>query len=434
MLNAIFATLLLGAVVTAAFRDAMEPVTRAAIEAAGDAVELAVGLIGQMALWLGLVAILEQAGVLGALGRALRPAMTRLFPSVPPEHPAMSAMVLNILANVLGLGNAATPFGLKAMLELDRLNDRPGVATDAMALFLAINTSSVTLFPLRAVALRAELGARDVTGIVLPTLIVSACSTLTALAVAKRLQGLRRFDRGRYPPFERTGGAPVAGLDEAEARAARRPETSRWGLLVAWSILVLLGSALAMKIHRDLGAGGALFDLVKSVSSTWVLPVLVAAIVALGLARGVRLYEAFVEGAKGGFRVAITIIPYLVGMLVAIGMFRASGALDAVLAGLAPLTEWLGVPAAALPMALVRPLSGNGAYGVLVETLKTHGPDSFIGFATSIMDGSTETTFYVLAIYFGAVGVRAVRHTVFACLAADLVGPLMAIVVARWFY
>jgi spore maturation protein SpmA len=436
VLNGIFAFLVLAAVVTAAFGEGMPDVTRASLESAKSASSLALGLIGQMALWLGFMAVLERAGVLRSLARAVKPVMTRLFPGVPPEHPAMSAMVLNIVANMLGLGNAATPFGIKAVVELDRLNDRPGVATDAMALFLAINTSGVAVLPLGVIAGRAELGAENVSGIMLPSVLATFTSTLVAIAVAKLLAGRRIFARDRYPPREgaKADGGPIPGLEAAEAQVELRGATSRFGLALAAGVGLLLAIALARRVGALTAAGASPLEVVKTISNGWLLPLLMTVIVLVGVARAVKVYEAFVEGAKAGFRVAVTLIPYLVAILVAVGMFRASGAMDILLRGVGPVTRLVGMPPEVLPMALVRPLSGSGAYGVMMETMKTHGPDSFVGFVVSVMNGSTETTFYVLAVYFGAAGVRAVRHTVAACLAADLTGALMAVVCARVFF
>ncbi len=424
MLNPIFAALLLGAVLVGAYSGTMPAVSQATLDGAKGAASLALGLIGQMALWLGFMGVLERAGMMSALARAVRPVMVRLFPGVPADHPAMAAMVLNVVANVLGLGNAATPFGIKAMVELDRLNPRPGVATDAMALFLAINTSGVAVLPLGVLAARAQLGAVDVAGIVLPSVLATFGSTLVAIAAAKLLAKRRIFAAERSPEAPRKEALPIPGLEAAEAQAAEVRPSSPTRAALAGAVGLALVVALALELAR-VGSADP-FGAVKEIASGWLLPMLVATIVLLGLARGVPVYDAFLEGAKSGFRLAVGLIPYLVGILVAVAMFRASGALDRLLGLLAPITGLIGFPPELLPMALVRPLSGSGAYGVMVETMQTHGPDSLIGFAVSVMNGSTETTFYVLAVYFGAVGVKAVRHTVIACLMADVTGAVLA--------
>lgn len=433
MLNPVFAFLVIAAVLIGAFGGTMDALGPASAAGAKSAVELAIGLIGQMALWLGLMSILEAAGIMGHVARALRPLMTRLFPDVPPDHPAMSAMILNMVANMLGLANAATPFGLKAMVELNRLNDRPGVATDSMALFLAINTSGVAVLPLGVIAVRAQMGATDVAGITIPSILATSCSTVVAILVAKTLAGRARFARERYPASAEPAPeeAAIAGLEAAEAKAAHQQPISKVGAVVAVLALGALIVALGLEIAR---AEAVDFELFKSLASHWLLPTLMLFIVVVGLARTVRVYEVFIEGAKSGFRIGVLIIPYLVAILVAVGMFRASGALEMLLGVLAPVTSLVGFPPELLPMALIRPLSGSGALGVMMETMKTHGPDSFVGFAVSVLNGSTETTFYVLAVYFGSVGVRAVRHTLLACLAADLTGALAAVAFARLFF
>lgn len=438
MLNPIFALLVLGAVLTAALGDAMPAVSAAGLASAKSAVELAIGLIGQMALWLGFMAILEAAGVMTSVARLLRPVMRRLFPDVPPDHPAMAAMTLNLGANILGLANAATPFGIKAMVELERLNPRPGVATNAMATFLAINTSGVAVLAFDVMAIRAELGAGIVSGVVLPTVFATACSTVVGVSVAKLTERLPRFAAERYPALSNAAPEPgsTAMADLGVGAVEEGPEpASSWGpravALLAGGVLVV---AFVRFVLREASGGSSVLDIVKLTANGWLLPSLMMVIVLVGVARGVRVYEVFIEGAKGGFRVAVAILPYLVAILVAVGMFRASGALDIVISWLRPAADLLGFPPAALPMALVRPLSGSGALGVMAEIMKTEGPDSLLGFTVSVMNGSTATTFYVLAVYYGAIGVRAVRHTVWACLAADLTGALAAVFFARVFF
>lgn len=438
MLNWIFLLLIVGAAVNAAFNGTMGKVTEASMTSAKSAVELAIGLAGQMALWLGFMGVLREAGLMRTLARGLKPVMTRLFPDVPPEHPAMGAMILNLAANMLGLGNAATPFGLKAMAELDKLNPRKGVATNAMALFLAINTSGVAVLALGVVAIRATLGSKDPAGILIPSLLATSCSTITAIIVAKLCEKLPLFAAERQAAEPSSAGEPVAakeitGMSQAEQAAAERPPASGVRLFAALAVFGVLAFALG-RIYLSTPVEQRGFDLTRSILSDWLLPILMVAIAIFAMSRQVKVYEAFVSAAKEGFQVSVTIIPFLVAILVAIGMFRASGAMDALVSLLAPITTPLGFPPEALPMALIRPLSGSGALAVMSEAMKTHGPDSLIGYLVSVLNGSMETTFYVLALYFGSVQVKATRHTVVACLAADLAGIIGATVVTRLFF
>jgi spore maturation protein SpmA len=428
--NAIFLALIVGAVLMAAFSGTMPAVKDAGIDAAKDAVTLAIGLIGQMAMWLGFMRVLRDAGVMRSIGRGLAPVMRRLFPEIPVDHPAMSAMIMNLAANMLGLGNAATPFGLKAMAELSRLNTRPGVASNSMVLFLAINTSGVAVLPLGVIALRSTLGAADAGGIIVPSLLATACSTLVGVTVAIALSRRRSFAAERYTADEApAAGSSIAdgvpGLEEAQEIAETETHASGWRVGIL--LLFLAGLAVALILH----AGGAPpettpMDLFRDISSNWLLPLLMATIVMFGFSHRVKVYESFVNGAREGFRIGVMIIPFLVAILVAVGMFRHSGMMELLFSVLRPLTDLIGFPVEALPMALVRPLSGSGALGVMTETMTSYGPDSFVGFLVSVMNGSTETTFYVLAVYYGSVQIRAVRHTIAACLAADVTGVLAA--------
>ncbi len=436
MLNGLFVFLIGASVLVAAFTGNMAKLTGDSAEAAKSAVNLAIGLIGQMALWLGLMRVLREAGMLAALGRGLAPVMRRLFPSVPPEHPAMSAMIMNLGANMLGLGNAATPFGLKAMRELDKLNPRPGVTTDAMAMFLSINTAGVAVLPLGVIAVRASLGAKDLAGVILPSMLSAAFGTIVAIVACRLLQGRSRWAAERFEPIpeaERPKQAEIKGLDEAEKIAALVTKTAPARAaavgLIAVAVMVALGRTIA---DRPVGEGG--LDTLKIVVGEWMLPVLMLTIVSLGFMRKVKVYEVFIQGAKEAFEISVTIIPFLVAILVGIAMFRASGAMGLIVDAIGPYTAAVGMPAETLPMAIIRPLSGSGALGVLTETMKTYGPDSFIGFVVSVMNGSTETTFYVLALYFGSVGVRATRHTLWPCLAADFAGIAAAVAFSHVFW
>lgn len=434
-MNGVFIALIVIAVLTGALTGRMEAVNAAGIESAKSAVGVAIGLLGMMALWLGFMRVLQDAGLMSAIARALAPVMRRLFPEIPADHPALGAMIMNIAANMLGLGNAATPFGLKAMRELDRLNPHKGVATDSMVLFLAINTSGVAVLPLGVVATRAALGAENAGGIIVPSILATAGSTLVGVLAAKALR--------RYSPFVPIASGPDAvDEEEGEAPSDAVPATDR---VVpagappagsAWRVIPLaaFGLLLLWAIGVGVSAAESGMAFLKELASHWLLPVLMAVIVLFGFHRRVKVYESIVKGAREGFDIFVMIIPFLVVILVAVGMLRASGALDWMIAAVQPLTGLIGFPAEALPMALVRPLSGSGAMGVMTETMQAYGPDSFVGFLVSVLNGSTETTFYVLAVYLGSVRVRAVRHALAACLAADVAGAGFALLWSRILY
>jgi len=399
----------------------MEALTKAMVESAAGAVELALGLVGVMTLFLGLMKVAEAGGMLTILARLIRPLMVRLFPEVPPEHPAMGAMILNLSANVLGLGNAATPFGIKAMQELDKLNSRPGTATNAMAMFLAINTSSVTLLPTGVIALRAAAGSANPAGILPTTLFATTCSTVTAILAARAFQ--------RFSPIREAGSVEKseAGPTAASPEEESAPTTE---LAKAYPLWV---SGLALSLLMALIPLTVFFG--KAISP-WIIPGLMVGFLVFGMVRRVRIYEVLVEGAKEGFQVAVKIIPYLVAILVAVGMFRASGAMEAMVSWLGPWTSRVGMPAEALPMALLRPLSGSGAFGVLASIINNPaiGPDSYTGYLVSTLQGCTETTFYILAVYFGAVQVRRIRHTLAAALTGDLAGVVGAVLACSYLF
>jgi len=439
VLNGIFFVLIAGSVLTAAFRGTMPRVTEASLSAAKASVDLAIGLVGQMALWLGMMGIVREGGLMRSIARGLGPLMRRLFPEVPEDHPAMGSMILNLAANMLGLANAATPFGLKAMAELNTLNPRPGVATNSMALFLAINAAGVAILPLGAVAVRAALGSKDPAGITLPSFLSTFSAAVTAVVVAKLLENRPRFRADRYTaePLPATTAAPkapdAAALANAEKLAEAHAPASpgRRAFALALLALFLVAGVRAGLVLRPQHTG---FEVLRTFMSEWLLPALMLGILLFGIARKVKVYEVFVAAAKEGFQIGILIIPFLVAILVGIAMFRASGAMDAVIGVLSPVTSRLGFPAEALPMALIKPLSGTGALGVMSETMKTHGPDSFIGYLVCLLNAGTETTFYVLAVYFGSVQVRVLRHTLIACLAADLAGYVAATGLCHLFF
>jgi spore maturation protein SpmA/spore maturation protein SpmB len=390
----------------------MEALATGMIDTAADSVTLAIGLVGVMSLFLGLMKVAEVGGLLTIIARLLRPLMVRIFPEVPAEHPAMGAMILNLSANVMGLGNAATPFGIRAMQELDKLNAHKGTATNAMVLFLAVNTSSVTLLPTGVIALRAAAGSAEPAAILPTTLFATLISTTVAILSAKLYQ--RWFPMGPVPD-------PVEGEEAGEIEEIA-PIAEESGAYPGWvSALALLGVVVLIPLAILYGRA----------VSPWIIPGLMVALLGFGMSRGVRVYEVFVDGAKDGFQVAIRIIPYLVAILVAVGMFRASGAMELLIQPLGIVTELIGLPAEALPMALLRPLSGSGAYGILASILSdpATGPDTYVGFLVSTFQGSTETTFYVLAVYFGAVNIRRIRHALAAGLTADIAGVAAAVAI-----
>ena len=438
-MNGIFFAIILIAFVVAGYRqitwvpssptasgavDAVSPMQALAtgmVDTAGSSVTLAIGLIGVMAFFLGLMKVAEEGGMLRVIAKTIRPLMVRLFPDVPANHPAMGAMIMNMSANALGLGNAATPFGIRAMQELDKLNPCKGTATNAMALFLAINTSSVTLLPTGVIALRAAAGSNDPAGILPTTLFATVISTTVAIVMCLIL-------RRRWATTEDvTPSGEIVSLDtETDAETEALPDEADDSYPAWISAAALLSIAALIPITILYG---------RSISP-WIIPGLTVALLGFGVAKKVPVYEAFVEGAKDGFNVAIRIIPYLVAILVAVGMFRSSGALEVFISAVAPLTTLVGMPAEALPMALLRPLSGSGAYGVLASIIQDPGigPDSYAGYLVSTLQGSTETTFYVLAVYFGAVQIRRIRYALVAALCADAAGIAAAVFICSMLY
>ena len=439
-MNAIFFAIVLIAFAVAGYREItwvapavdavapMQALADAMVKTAKDAVTLAIGLIGVMTLFLGLMKVAEAGGLLTIIAKTIRPIMVRLFPDVPPNHPAMGAMILNMSANALGLGNAATPFGIRAMQELDKLNRQKGTATNAMVLFLAINTSSVTLLPTGVIAVRASAGSGDPAGILPTTLFATICSTTVAIIAAKLYQRWSAIPASVPQEFAPSGG-------EAAAEPEPEPETDDMTLddeaatdaYPTWVSAVAIAAIIGL-IPLTILYGRAI--------SPWIIPGLMVGLLGFGVARRVPVYESFVDGARDGFQVAVRIIPYLVAILVAVGMFRASGALEAVISWIGPITSALGMPPEAVPMALLRPLSGSGAFGYFSAAMQDPaiGPDSYAGYVISTLQGSTETTFYVLAVYFGAVQIRRVRHALGAGLTADFAGVVAAVAICLYLY
>lgn len=397
-MNVVFYLLVAVAVVMAAVNgtgevDLMAAVGKGALDGARGAVDLAIGLVGAMTLFLGLMKVVEAAGGLDGLAKLIRPVMVRLFPDVPADHPAMGAMIMNIAANVLGLGNAATPFGIRAMQELEKLNPQPGTATNAMVRFLAINTSGVAVLPTGVIAMRAAEKAADPAAIFVPTLVASALNTVVAVLAS------RAFERIWPAP----AGAPVP-----------RPPV-RLVELLPLTLLVGALTGLVAVVYR-----------VGERASSWIIPMLILSMLTLGVARRVKVYETFIEGARDGFQSAMRIIPYLVAILAAVGMFRQSGAMDVLVRAVAPVANRVGLPPEVVPLAILRPLSGSGAFALTGELTRTYGPDSIIAIVAGTLQGTTETTFYVLAVYFGAVGAYRTRHAVLTGLCSDLSGILAA--------
>lgn len=365
------------------------------------AFEIALGLTGVLALWLGIMKIGERSGFIRVLTTWLSPLFVRLMPEVPKNHPALGAMVMNMSANALGLDNAATPLGIKAMKELQKLNPFKDTASNAQILFLVINTSAVTLFPVTIFTYRAQMGAANPTDVFIPILIATYASTLIGLLTVATVQKINLFDK-----------VILAYLGGFSALV--------FGLLSYFASL----SQAVMLEQSALISNVVLFSLVILFISGAVI-------------QKVNAYEAFIEGAKEGFETAITIIPYLVAMLVAIGVFRASGALDLMADALRGVILAFGFDDRfidALPTALMKPFSGSGARAMMIDTMQVHGADSFAGRLSSIVQGSTETTFYVLAVYFGSVGIKKIRHAAACGLAADFAGIMAAIAVAYWFF
>ncbi|TMQ64522.1 MAG: hypothetical protein E6K78_09020 [Candidatus Eisenbacteria bacterium] len=408
MLNWIWAALLLIAFAVAVFAaaiggkpDALQAVVTALFDSAKTGFEISLGLTGIMSLWLGLMKIAEQGGITEWIARIVGPLFRRLFPGIPDGHPASGAIVMNRSANMLGLDNAATPLGLKAMKELQSLNPVPDTASNDMVLFMVMNASSVTLVPISIITFRAQLGAANPADVFVPILIATYISDLFGLLLVASIQRLSLWNPVVL--------AWIGGLTTAMAA-------------LVWHFSRLDPASVATQ---------------SAILANSILIGLIALFLLAAARRRVPMYEVFIEGAKEGFQVAIGIVPYLVAILVAVGALRASGALDALLGAirtavgqLAIDTRWVD----ALPTALIKPFSGGGARGMMVETMKTLGADSFAGRLSCVIQGSTETTFYVLAVYFGSVGVKKTRHGLGCALAAEIVGVLAAIGVTYLFF
>ena len=365
------------------------------------AFEISLGLTGVLALWLGIMKIGEKGGVVNVLARILSPIFTKLFPDIPKGHPVTGSIFMNIAANMLGLDNAATPLGLKAMEQLQELNTKKDTATNPMIMFLVLNTSGLTLIPISILVYRAQLGAAQPTDIFIPILLATFFSTLAGIIITSIFQKINLLNR---------------------------------------TMLLTLGGAAVLVAAIIWGFGqldSVLMNKVSTSAANIMLMLIIIAFILAGLRKKVNVYDAFIEGAKDGFTTAVRIIPYLVAILVGIGVFRASGAMDMLIDGIRWSVEACGANSdfvGALPTALMKPLSGSGARGMMVDAMTTYGADSFIGRLSCIFQGSTDTTFYILAVYFGSVGIVKTRHAVTCGLLADLAGIIAAIAIAYLFF
>ena len=381
--------------------DVFPAIMNSTFDNAKTAFEISIGLTGVLSLWMGVMKVGEKGGLVNVIARWLSPLMVRLFPEIPAGHPVFGHIFMNFSANMLGLDNAATPLGLKAMEGMQELNKQKDTATNAMIMFLVLNTSGLTLIPVGVMTYRAVAGAAQPTDVFIPILIATAIATLAGMIITSLYQHINLFNR--------TIMAFVLGL------------------CLVVSGVIWIGTQVDQETMNKW----------STVVANVLLFSIIMAFIWAGVRKKINVYEAFVEGAKGGFDTAIRIIPYLVAILVAIGVFRASGAMDFIIDGLGKFVEMLGGDAdyvAALPTAIMKPLSGSGARGMMVDAMQQYGPDSFIGRLSCIFQGATDTTFYILAVYFGSVGIRKTRHAVMAGLLTDICGVIAAIGVAALFF
>lgn len=365
------------------------------------AFEISLGLTGVLSLWLGIMKIGERGGVVDLLARLLSPVFTRLFPDIPKGHPVTGSIFMNIAANMLNLDNAATPLGLKAMEQMQELNTKKDTATNPMIMFLVLNTSGLTLIPVSIMVYRAQLGAAQPTDVFVPLLLTTFFSTLTGIIVTSIYQRINLVNRT---------------------------------MLIALGSLCTMVAAIIWLFSR---MDGETMNTVSTSVANVLLMTIITGFIVAGVRRRVNVYDAFIDGAKEGFGTAVRIIPYLVAILVAVGVFRASGAMDMLIDAIRSTVEMCGGDSSfvgALPTALMKPLSGSGARGMMVDAMTTYGADSFVGRLSCIFQGSTDTTFYILAVYFGSIGVRHTRHAVVCGLLADLAGVIAAIAIAYMFF
>ncbi len=381
--------------------DVFPAIMNSTFENAKTAFDISLGLTGVLSLWMGIMKIGENGGVVNVLARWLSPLMTKLFPEIPAGHPVFGHIFMNISANMLGLDNAATPMGLKAMEGLQELNKQKDTATNAMIMFLVLNTSGLTLIPISIMVYRAQMGAAQPTDVFIPILITTTIATLAAMIITSIYQRINLFNRAI--------------------------------MLTLLTLTLLIGGIVwvSMQVDRET------LNLWSTIIANIILFGIIMLFIGAGVRKKINVYESFIEGAKGGFETAVRIIPYLVAILVAIGVFRASGAMDFMVDGVGAIVAWCGGNAdyvAALPTAIMKPLSGSGARGMMVDAMQTYGADSFVGRLSCIFQGATDTTFYILAVYFGSVGVRKTRHAVSAGLLTDIFGIIAAIAIAYMFF
>ena len=391
----------LGKLVFLGDMDIFTELVNATFDSSKNAFEISLGLTGILALWLGIMKIGEQSGLIGALSRWLSPMFCRLFPDIPKGHPAMGSIFMNLSANMLGLDNAATPMGLKAMKELQELNPHKDTATNPMIMFLVINTSGLILIPVSIMVYRAQMGAAQPTDIFIPTLLTTTVSTFVGVAVVSISQRINLLCK---PILMLVGGIALffAGLIYLFVRLGRDQ----------------------MGTYSTLTANIILFSIILF-------------FILWGVWKRTNVYDAFIEGAKEGFTTAVRIIPYLVAFLVGIAVFRASGAMDLLVEGIGAVVGWFGVDTSfvgALPTALMKSLSGSGANGLMIDAMNQYGADSFVGRMSCVVRGASDTTFYILAVYFGSVGVTRTRNAVTCGLLADLSGIVAGIIISYWFF
>lgn len=373
----------------------------ASFTSAEQAFKISIGLTGILSLWMGLMKIGERGGVIQFFGRLISPLFSRLFPGIPKGHPAMGSIFMNVSANMLGLDNAATPLGLKAMQELQSLNDKKDTATDAMLMFLVLNASGLCLIPIGVMMYRSQCGAANPTDVFIPIMIATFLATLVGIIALCLKQRINILDRVII--------SWIGGLT-----------------LFIGSVIGYLSTLPEEKVAEY-----------SSFAANFLLFSLIIGFLAAGFRKKVNMYDSFIEGAKEGFKTAVMIIPYLVAVLVAIGMFRASGAMGVITDWITSAVSALGIDAewvGALPTALMKPLSGSGSRGMMVDVMNTYGADAFVSRVASCLQGSTDTTFYILAVYFGSVGVKKTRYAVPFALLADVVGSVSAILVAYFFF
>jgi spore maturation protein SpmA len=468
MLNYIWLGLIALAVLIGGFRGNLSDVGDSAVDGAKTAVTLATTLVAVMTMWLGLMRLADKAGLVKLLGRLIKPILLFLFPDVPPNHPALGSITLNVAANILGLNNAATPLGLRAMSELESLNQHPGVATNAMCMLLAINTSGITLIPVSVLALLAAYHGTNPTRIIGTSLAATAVAHLFAIGTCKLLERTRWSVRQLDAPIDSSQvrevhAAALEGAEveqKAEAADATLPwrPGSRWILAAFCGLFVGLIFGMAFPelarwfaarwgdmvpyfanppatnqvVAPDVAQKFFLWRLVEALS-TLVLPWLILLFPLYAALRGIPVYEEFVDGAKEGFNVILRVFPYMVGMLMAVFMFKTAGGLDLFRAMISPVTDLIHFPAELVPMAVIRPFSAPAALGFLADLIKDphYGPNNLITLMGCTLYGCSETTFYVIAVYFGSVGVRKTRHAIPAGLVADIVGPIAAVIICR---